>query len=558
MALKIFDQSSIRMNRMRTQVNEFIAKTLGMRDSAQARLYKIVLDVLQDQLNLSLLYQAQSHRQLAPQTVTKPTSIRGLASISGHEATRPISARGTVKLRKNESFAVGSFLYVSPTATLTCTTNSLVYTVNIDTEKKYSLSNNTIELPIIQGILKNQSFVIDATSEDTTLFTIRLEDEEYIEHYSVKVKVNNVLWSKTDSIEDMAQGDEVYITENGWQSQLDIIFGDTTHGVELKHGDVVEVEYMVTNGELGILSRGDKFTIVEGFTNSNGDELTDFIITRSTGLILASNGEHPEVTRNLIGHSSRAFTFVRPENLQAYLSRLSILSHVSVWSDKNNDLIMHVLALPSLNFLNSRDYLNMSETRFSLTLPQKDAIKSMINNSKRQFPTSEIIMENPVLKRYSMLIYVRGDFDDDAQVLNEIRDIVSELMLKATFKSRDMKFDNIIVNSDIENGIYNMNEIKSVQVNIFSEDNELAKSNGYYFVNEVTSSGTSRIVQRVRKEVPVGKNPNLGLNSLNSIAVNNGEIPILRPIALFNNNTLTTLNDSVMVFAQKNGVFEQL
>ncbi len=558
MSLKIFDQLSVQMNRMRTQINEFLAQSLGMTDAAQARIYKAVLNVQQDQLNLSMLYQAQSHKQLAKHTATKPSSIRGLAEVSGHSATRPISARGTVKLRKTESFAVGSFLYVAPSASLVCTTNNLVYTVAIDTERKYSLSTNAIELPLIQGKIKTQTFIVDATNEDTVLFTVRLDDEEYIEHYSVKFKVNNVIWTKADSLMDMPQGSTTYFMQNGVESQVDIICGDSTHGTELRHGDLLEVEYMITNGELGILSGADEFTIVDGFTNSNGDELTDFAINRTTGFLLASNGENPEVTRNLIGYSSRAFIFARPSNLQAYLSRLSILSHVGVWADKNNDLIMHVLALPSLNFLNSRDYLNMPEDKFSLTTPQKDAIKAMINNSKRQKTTSEIIMENPNLKRYSMFVYVKGSFDDTDKLKNDIKDVISEIMLAATFKSKDKVFDNTIVNSNFENGIYNLPEVGSVQVNIFSQDNELAKSNGYYYVNELTTFGASRIVQSVRKTVTTGENPNLGLDSLNSILVIDGEIPILRPISLYSGGTLVALNEAVTVFAEIGGIFRQI
>lgn len=546
------------MSRMRTQIDEFLSTKLGLNDSGEARIYKTILDVIQDMNSLSMLYQAQSHKQLAKQTATKATSIRGLAAISGHNATRPISARGTVLLRKNESFSVGSYLNVSPSSSLICQTNNLPYIVNIDTEKKYSLSTNSLEIPLIQGKIKTQSFVIDATSEDTTLYTIRLDDEEYIENYSIKVKVNNVIWKKADSLLDMAFGDYEYIIKNGWQSQVDLMFGDSTHGTELKHGDLVEVEYLVTNGELGILTASDTFTIVEGFTNSNGDELTDFIITRNSGFMLASNGERSEVTRNLIGFSSRSLTFATPQNLKAYLSRLSILSHISVYSEKNNDLITHVLALPSLNFLNSRDYLNTSESFFRLSTIQKNAIKDMINNSRRQFPSSEIVLDDPILKRYSMLVYIRGEFDDDAQIKNGILDNISEIMLSATFKSIDMNFDNRIVNSEFVNSIFNMDEIESVKVNIFSEDNEQAKYNGFYFVDETVVEGASRLVTSVRKELRDGENPNIGLNNLNSIVVSDGQVPILRPIELYSNGTLRRVNDAVTVFVERNGIFKQL
>ena len=558
MALKILDDLSFRLNRYRTKVDEFLSRALGINDSSQARLFKTILDVMSDQMQLSFLYQSQSHKELAPQTAQKTTSIRGLAELSGHSATRPISARGTVKLTKIDSFSVGSFLYVSPSATLKCSTNNLIYKVDIDTERRYSLNNNTIELPLIQGELRNQTFVVDAISENTQLYTIRLDDTEFIENYSVKVIVNNETWSKADSLLDMASGDKEYLLRNGWGSQLDIIFGDETHGVELSHGDRVEVHYLITQGELGIISQSDEFTILAGFTDLNNDELTEFTIKRANGFLLASNGENTEVTRNLIGYSSRALTFASPQNLKAYLSRLSILSHIDVWSDKNNDLISYVLALPKLYFLNSRDYLAISEDKLKLSEEQKTDIKSLINNSRRQFPSSEIVMVDPLLKRYSIIVYIEGDIDDTETIKNLIKDTISEHFLRATYKSSDFKFENKIINSKIESEIQAIDDVKSVQLSIFSEDNENAKSVGTYTLKEVVVQGTSRIVTDVTKTVESGENPNLGLGELNDIVVNNGEVPVLRPISLYQNNTLTALTDSVLVFHKQNNTWKQL
>jgi hypothetical protein len=301
--------------------------------------------------------------------------------------------------------------------------------VDIDTVKKYSLNNNAIYIPLIQGQSKAQKFVVDATTEDVELYTIRLDDTEFIENYSVIVKVNNIIYTKTDSLLDMAIGDTEYLLRNGWGNQIDIVFGDSTHGVKVNHGDTIEVEYLVTQGEIGIISSTDEFTIVDGFNDVNGDDITEFLIKRNDGFLLASNGEAPEVTRALIGYSSRALVFASPQNLQAYLSRLSILSHVAVWSERNNDLISNVLALPRLDFLNARDYFTISEAKLSLTTAQKDDIKVMINNSRRQFPSSEIVMLDPVFKRYSVIIYIEGDVDDTERLKNEINETIAELIL---------------------------------------------------------------------------------------------------------------------------------
>lgn len=558
MALKILDTLSVRAQRMRTNIDEYLQRTLGNRDSGQSRIYRIIIDVVQDIAQLMFMYTANALREQNRTTATKETSIRGLAEVSGHSSTRPISSRGEVSIRKTGALQVGSYLYVSPNARLLCETNNLVYTMDMDTEKRFSLSNEAIKLGVIQGERKSQTFVIDATFDSTELYTVRLDDNEFIEHYSVKVKVNNQAYTRTDSLLDMGVGQKEYLLRNGFANQVDIIFGDATHGVQVQHGDSIEVSYIVTQGEGGILSQSDSFTVLEGFTDANGEELTEFSIKRTQGFLIASNGEKTEVTRNLIGKSSRALTFATPDNLKAYLSRLSILSHIDVYSDTNNDLINYIVALPKLGFVSSRDYLNVSEDKFLLTNEQKTAIKQMINASRRQFVSSEVVMQDPTFKRYGLLVYVDGKIDDVEQASNEIKDLICEHILTATFKSEDMEFDSVISNSALTNAVYTLDYINRVQINIFAEDNENAKNNGFYYKKETVIDGATRVTENVRYEVASGANPNIGLSELNDIKVEKGEIPILRPIGLYQNNTLKTLGSAITVFVHSGGTWRQL
>lgn len=544
-------------------IREYIDKNIPNRFKSISNIFNLQLDVTQDISTLHLLRQETAENELNIFTAQNESNIRGLSQLTGHNPVLPISSRGSIRLSIVSSGLqeFGRQIMLEPDAVFICNNNGLEYilereeTVRIDTNAPY------IFLTLVEGKRSTQTFVVDADDNKIgeNLYTINLDDTLNIEHYMLKVYVNNELWTKSDSLRDMVSGEKTYLKRVGYGNQLDLIFGNGINGKKLTSGDVVKVEYLLTNGEAGNLQNDAEFEITTGLKDIQNNEINAkqyFNVVRESGFLLGSNGESSEVTRAMTGFSSRSLSFARPEYMVSYLSRLSILSHVSSWTDQD-DLLFNILALPKLIFPSSREYLQVDEEKFKLNTEQKESIKKMIEASRRQWVSTEIVFQDPTIKKYALYVFVDNSIIYDKLDLKyKVENAISEIMLSKTYGDVDKDVSNdLISRSDFVNALYDMSDINTVNIDIISEENELALINTYYNKTETVIEGSSKIKKTVKVNLEDGENPNLGLSQIGDIKTDKNEIPILRggfKVYQEDGNTQTLPKNGVVIFLKEN------
>jgi len=111
---------------------------------------------------------------------------------------------------------------------------------------------------IYEGVLVSEYFTVDGS-------TRYIMNSEYVDSTSINVTVINSSTDSTNTVYNMATSlygltplSQVYFVQGYGDNQYEIIFGDGTLGKALANGNIVNVTYRSTNGELG--NKASSFT----------------------------------------------------------------------------------------------------------------------------------------------------------------------------------------------------------------------------------------------------------------------------------------------------------
>ena len=507
------------------KINSVLNSKLPNRLLSRANIFNMTIDVTSDLTKLVLLQVEDSLVEQNMLIAEKELSVRGLATLSGHEAVRPMSSEGIIKLSILNSAYELSPIITFQDLILKCETNGLMY---IAKDKNIvANSSSTIFVDVIEGSWVTSEIIASGNK----LEIINLDDINAIDHNNVEIFVNGTRYTKFDALYDMQSISTGYIIKNGIKNQIDVIFGDDIHGKKLQEGDTITIKHLVTNGELGNLQSlaEANFNISEGVYDINGNELSindDILIYAHQGFVLGSNGENIETTRLIAGYNSRSLVFTKPENVKAFLSRLSILSYVDVWAELDGN-VYKLLLLPNIkNKINEyRDYLTLQD--LTLSTNQKTSIIEYLNTSGSQHTSTEVVLVEPQFCKYATFVYVSGNILDTASFKCKVENAISKVFLDETLL--DSMTDGLITQNEIVESITSISNVVQCNIDVFSEENEIARINGRYELTTTRTNGAALTKSLKSIIITNSENPNLGFDDLGGInTTNKNQIPLLR------------------------------
>lgn len=590
-SFKMLGEASTNITVLGSKINSVLNKVLPKRLLSEANIFNINIDLAQDLSKMIMLNVEDSLIEQNILIAQKELSVRGLSSLTGHHGVRPISAKGVISIKLKSNNNINTPTIIFNKTIFSAKDTNLKYSM-LDDQLIFSVNSNEMFIPVIEGSFMTETF----TAKGEKLEKIELDSTEPIENDNISVFVNGEKWTKRDSIYDMIVGDKSFFIKNGIVNQVDICFGDDVNGKKLNDGDIVEVNYLITSGESGIIVDDMEFSIISGVYDSSGDFLSiadSTIISVHSGFKLASNGEHIEITRNMAGYSSKSLTFVRPENIQAYLSRLSVISHIDAWSNPNDNQLIHLMLLPNIkNKLSTySDYLNFDESVFKFSDSDKNEIVEYINQSQRQATNTELLLHDPNFRKYVCFVHISGNVVDKETTKKDILEILSrEFLIKTFLNDGTFEYDTTISKNDVVSSIIDELGLSNCSVDFVSERNELAKiekkfniventdgkyvsnakfyNNGSETMSEIITTpygvhGTMELITDVVNYISIdaGVDPNLGFDEFGSIVVEaRNEIPILSGGFEKQNSDGTTvfLDKPVYILYRTSNGFEEL
>ena len=541
------DKSKIRFSDLVNQTQEYLVRSYNRVRAAftPASPFGQILQVLQNLTQLIFFYIEDALVELNIYTAFKQRSVYGLSRIAGHNPTRVISARGTLKLSIKTDAKQNTqapFLYLLNDTKIINTNTQLPYIIKVDTitdRVKIDLGVNSIyNFRVIQGEIEEQSVI----SNGKKLQSYNFASNKPIENDNVEVFVNGEPLGLVDSLYDLTRDERGVIVKTGINGGIDIYFGNEDFGYVPPNGAQILVKYINSSGIMGNLyAKSDILTwkfIDKGLSNIGEEvDLNDvFNIGIEKALVLGSNEEEMDFTRLIAPRTSRALVLANPDNYVAFLSRFDY-SYVDAYTtfDDNyldDDNIIYLFLVPNVQSRLSKDtdYFTTPEENFKLTLDEQDALMSYIQKSGRQIVTTELSIIDPIITKYALNIALRVfDGFDFNTLKSDILALLSEYFLRVQRRDK-------IPKSDIIAMIESVDGVDSVNIEFVSKENEEAITNGYFFkttykidkIRSIKEAIRTKVVLQFDSDGNVIEDPQLGLDQFGDIEIGLNQLPIIR------------------------------
>ena len=468
-----------------------------------------LLLVVENLTQLVFYYIEDSITELNINEASRLTSVYSLASLSGHNPSRAVSAIGEISISTNDDAleAPQEYVIIPNLNRVRCLSNGLTYILDLaQDEVKFAFNGNDngLKLQIRQGIIETQTVIAKGVATDS--FSIGSPQNFYVDNFYVNVYVNGERWTKYDSILDMPRGEKAYLVKTGITSGIDLYFGNGNYGKIPAPGSKIDVEYLITEGATGSIRTNDPKSIQFEFIDTGfsilGEEinLNDFIrITSTHPPFFGANPEDSALTRLISPRMSKSFALVNIDHYEILLRKLKLFSIINVFLDDIDNRMLNLFLIPDIRktFSTGQDYFNADLNRFIMSDFQKNELLRYIEKSGSKLISTDIVILDPTPSNYVVNTTVIV-FDDVAIeiIKRDILNNLGEFFIQNTRRNRIPKSDLIKI-------IESVNGVDSVSVHIVSKKNELAKL----------------------------ANPNakdVGLDEFNDIVCEDRELPIIR------------------------------
>jgi len=337
--MKLFDNTRIRFAELYSDALQFLKNSYG--DLGQyftmASPMGQLLQVILHYGRMILFYVEDSITELNIRTASRPNSIKGLATLTGHNPSRAMAARGTLVISHNgKKLPENTNVVIIPNYTkISNIQNGLTYTVVLPGEEAHlnlATVTNTVDLNIIQGTIEYQQ----ATGSGDPLQSYNFQNKKgaSIDNYFISIFVDGKKWEIVQSILDMPFNQEAVMVKTGQTGGIDVFFGNGYNGATPRMGSTILVEYLVTDGDEGNLDSintnlNESWSFLSKGFSLNGEEidLNQILTTQIKNEIMFGAPDEPLfLTRILAPKMSRSFVLANQNNYIYFLRKLNMFS----------------------------------------------------------------------------------------------------------------------------------------------------------------------------------------------------------------------------------------
>jgi hypothetical protein len=533
--MKIFSLLETQYEQFSQSVKNYLSKTLSGTGGnySNSSVFGQLINVLGAVVQNIMLYIEDSLVEQNKYTAQRKKSIYGLAALSGYQPSLGKATGVQLKLNFTPSVSKDLNVVINNHQKLVCTQNGLHYNIILPQEVivlSIEKDASTRYLYAVQGKFESQTFIVSGGKYYVQNFKFNGHlDPDYIQ-----VKVNDEIWSQTASVYDMDPNGNQYTYRVNPTNGVDIVFGNGAYGKSLQSDDVVEVTYLLHDGEMGNLDVNEEtyFIFDDNLVDISGEEVNGnmmFNVTFATNDSVSSgtNSESVEQVRNMIGLNSRALVLASPNHYKTFINKFSFCGYNRTWSEPGS-MVINSLIMRNYKMMmkDGKDYFNLTENDFKLNDIQKHSIIDSIEKSGNQLAGITYKIHDPELCKYALYLYIKlkSTTYDYEYIENHVRKLVGEFFA-------DIQSDEYIPKSDIINLLKsNISAIDGVNAYFLSERNETAMQTKQY-VDKTTYYDPSTGTFKTKTEnvyLYDGENPNLGLDGHGNIYLkSDNQFPVL-------------------------------
>ena len=523
--MKLFTLTETSFNNFDNSVNSYLNKifsNLGIKYSDN-QIFKIIFNGLKGIVQNIMLYIEDAFTEQNIETAVRKKSIYSLAKLSGYEPYYGSAATGilTASLISNTNLSKEiRKIYIDNHISIQNSTNNMNYILYIQSDRyifdiNYPLVN--YDFKIVQGYLRKSNY----TAKGEELESIHINVNGMYDKNYTKVFVNNVEWKAVSNMYDMNQDGEEYVISAGFDNELDITFGNGIYGKIPETGSNITVEYLLHNGQAGNINNINNinFVFVDRGYDYNGNQinLNNYINLKINNYISGgTDADTIDDIRKMIGYNSRSNVLASLDNYTLFLKHFSFIGNFNIWVENNsNTLMISAITNKIKDIKDISEYKDIKDSDILLTDAQKNDIITVMKNSNNTFAGIQIKFIDPIIYKYAVICYVKPTdlyYKDTIQI--EVQNTVIKYFSKLNYNI------NFVSKSDIIKYILdNVQNIKSLHIEIISEANEQAFYNGYYYKYSNTLLNGKIRYDKIRYNYET--NLNLGLDNIGNISIDN-------------------------------------
>jgi hypothetical protein len=494
-----------------------------------------VLSVVENLYQLSILYLKNSIKQfdmLDPLAVNS-RAIRNAAIYAGHIPARSVSSTGTLKFTVKTSIDIpkeipGSKLTIVNRSSIKNKTNGLEYAVNIGTDQITYQVNTTTQffVSIIQGKWETKNFT--SSGEQNQTFQVKIRGRKEVENFNYEVLVNGEYWSVKKHLYDLLPDESACVIRTGFESGIDVIFGNSGFGAIPQIGSLIEIKYLISDGSNGSIFRRtlNDWTFLDQPLDGNGGSLDVsnlFDISIYNDINFGADTETLQFTKNILPIVSNNFVLGLPQQYAYQIKKLGVFSHVNAYERFGT---IFIVATPNIKLFKSQNstYFDINISAFDLDDYEKSKIDRYLRTGGNIQLTRRYKITSPTLSYYVMNVFIMtySDAKDDS-VDSQIYEKISEYFLNLNRIDR-------IPKSDLIQTLSSIGDIHSVDVTFASRKNEEYHKQALLDDLNRRNSFAAKDSAQVSRPLPTyNPNTSLGLdNILGDIVFEPSEIPIIR------------------------------
>jgi hypothetical protein len=275
-------------------------------------------------------------------TAVQRKSVINLAALIDYFPNSVTSSRAQIYFDGTKHFSVGGASLVIPAYTQVSTSvnngvNFVTTTVAQDgidpLPVDVLLTNNkrTALLNAIQGTRGSDTFRSDGTP-----------DQKYqlsgsgIDSTTVLLRVNDTLWTSQNTFINTEINSEIYVTAVDDKGNVFVTFGDGQFGKIPESNSVIEIDYVISDGETGTVGFGTVTKILDRLLDVNSAVVTDMAVVNPRPSTAGTAPEPIERTKLLAPASlSALFTAKTKNDYEALVLRASsTITKVNVWGEQ--------------------------------------------------------------------------------------------------------------------------------------------------------------------------------------------------------------------------------
>lgn len=483
--MNFFKFLELKYDLLTSQINGYLRQVYNRSDETydNASPFGQILGVLKNIFQFNILYQKNIVRNFQIEEADNTKAIRNLVRIAGHNPTRSITAKGTLKLRLKPSVDItsdiaGGLIRIPDKTQLKNKTNSLMYTIRFNKDEEvYRLSHTTnIYLDVVQGLYEEQQYT--GNGEINQTYSVNIASTADVDNFDIEVLYNNTPLTIKDMTYDMLRNERACVVRTGMNGGIDIIFGNNNFGFIPPLGSIIIVRYLLTEGTNGqiLTPQVNDFQYMGEIRDDDNntvdmEKVFDTFIDKE--IRFASNGESVSFMKAVVPNISRNFVLATPSQYIYNLRRLELFSKINVYNTLNdnnyeNDNKIFLFLVPKISnfYSNTVNYFNVPLDAFYL---DEEEINKTLTYLRKlgNIPINTVLeIIQPTITRYVLNVYVRR-YEGYSQESIEQK-IISEVSDYLTTLERDDR----IVRSDIVSKIENIQGVDGVNIKFISKKNE--------------------------------------------------------------------------------------